>query len=259
MKKLLFAVVLLAPVVLFAQSPFDGTWMTKLDTAQFPTKPQTYMLNKGMYECVTCIPKVAVKADGSDQKVTGHPYYDTLAAKVVDASSVELIQKKDGKTLYTETDTVSPDGNSMTAKFNDQTEAQAVTGDMTLARISKGPSGSHALSGSWRMEKANNISSNGLKVTYQSTADGMKMADPNGGSYDAKFDGKFVAVAGDPAHAMVSVKRINANTLEETYQVDGKVTGVSRMTVGPDGKSINVEFTDKLQGTTTKYTMEKQS
>jgi hypothetical protein len=73
MKKLLFAVVLLAPVTLLAQSPFDGTWMTKLDTAQFPTKPQTFTLNKGMYECATCVPKYAVKANGTDQKVTGHP------------------------------------------------------------------------------------------------------------------------------------------------------------------------------------------
>jgi len=36
MKKLLFAVVLLAAATLFAQTPFDGTWMTKLDTANFP-------------------------------------------------------------------------------------------------------------------------------------------------------------------------------------------------------------------------------
>lgn len=258
MKKLLFAVVLLAPVILLAQSPFDGTWMTKLDTAQFPTKPQTFTLNKGMYECITCVPKVAVKADGSDQKVTGHPYYDTLAARVVDASSVEIIQKKDGKIMYTETDTVSPDGSTLSSKFTDQTEAKPVDGDVTMTRVSKGPTGSHAVSGSWRMAKANNISSNGLTVTYQGTANGLKMSDPNGESYDATFDGKFVPVNGDPAHATVALKRINANTIEETDQVDGKITGVSRMTLAPDGKSINVEFTDELQGTTTKYTMEKQ-
>ena len=38
MKKVIFALVLLASATLFAQSPFDGTWMTKLDTAKFPTK-----------------------------------------------------------------------------------------------------------------------------------------------------------------------------------------------------------------------------
>jgi len=34
----------MAPTTLFAQSPFDGTWMTKLDTAQFPKKPDSYLL-----------------------------------------------------------------------------------------------------------------------------------------------------------------------------------------------------------------------
>jgi len=33
MKKLFLALALMAPAMLFAQSPFDGTWMTKLDTA----------------------------------------------------------------------------------------------------------------------------------------------------------------------------------------------------------------------------------
>jgi len=72
--KRLFALLLLAPALLFAQSPFDGTWMTKLDTAQFPEKPDSYLLSKGRYECSSCVPKFNVKADGTDQKVTGHPY-----------------------------------------------------------------------------------------------------------------------------------------------------------------------------------------
>ena len=38
MKKMLLGMVLLASATLFAQSPFDGTWMTKLDTAKLPSK-----------------------------------------------------------------------------------------------------------------------------------------------------------------------------------------------------------------------------
>jgi len=259
MKKLMLTLVLLAPSMLLAQSPFDGTWMTKLDTAKFPTKPDRFVLNNGMYECLTCVPKIAVKADGTDQKVTGHPYYDTVAAHVVNASQLEIIEKKDGKTMFSGTQTLSSDGNTLTEKFTDNTEAQAVTGELTYSRAEKGPAGSHPLSGAWRVQKVNNISNNGLTVTYQGTADGLKMSDPNGASYDAKFDGKFVPVNGDIGHTMVSLKRINANTIEETDQRNGKIVGVNRMTVAPDGKSIHVEFTDKEHGTTTTYTMEKQS
>jgi hypothetical protein len=48
------------------------------------------------------------------------------------------------------------------------------------------------------------------------TADGLKMSDPNGNSYDAKFDGKDDPIQGDPGHTMVSLKRIGNDTIEET-------------------------------------------
>jgi hypothetical protein len=176
MKKLLLVLVLLASATLFGQTPFDGTWMTKLDTAKFPTKPDKYSLNNNMYECLTCVPEVAVKADGTDQKVTGHPYYDTIAVHVVNASSVEIIQKKDEKVMSTNTRTVSADGNTLNDKFTDTTGTQPVTGEVTSTRVIPGPAGSHAVSGSWRTEKVNSVSSNGLTVTYQGTADGLKMS-----------------------------------------------------------------------------------
>ena len=259
MKKLFLVLALLAPTMLFAQSPFDGTWMTKLDTAQFSQKPDRYLLNKGMYECSSCVPKYNVKADGTDQKVTGHPYYDTVAVKVVDDHTIEITQKKDGKTMGTDTDSVSSDGKTLTSKFVDQSLDKPVTGEVTSTRVAKGPSGSHAVSGSWRTEKVNSVSDNGLTVTYQGTADGLKMSDPNGQSYDAKFDGKDYPINGDPGHTMVSLKRIGNDTIEETDKRDGKVVGISKMTVSSDGKWITIVFTDKQRGTTMTFKMEKQS
>lgn len=259
MKKLLLCLTLLASGVLFAQTPFDGTWMTKLDTAKLPTKAEKYVIQNNMYECLTCVPKVAVKADGTDQKVTGHPYYDTIAVKIVDASSVEILEKKDGKVMYTTTATLSSDGNTLKDKFTDTTGTQPVTGEMTSKRVSAGPAGSHALSGAWRTEKIENISNNGLTVTFQGTENGLKMSDQNGNSYDAKFDGKEYPINGDPGHTMVVLKRVGNETIEETDKRDGKVVGISRMTVSQDGKSIHIDFTDKLHGTTTSFDMAKQS
>jgi len=258
MKKLL-ALLLFAPSMLMAQSPFDGTWMTKLDTAQFPKKPDKYLVDKGVYHCLTCVPKVEAKADGTDQKVTGHPYYDTVAIHVVDTNTVEVTQKKDGKTAYTETDTISSDGQTMTTKFIDSTEAKPVTGEITYTRADKAPAGAHAMSGSWRLQKVTSVSNNGLTATYQGTADGLKWSDPNGASYDAKFDGKDYPMQGDPGHTLVSLKRIGDDTIVETDKRDGKVVSVSRMTVSKDGKSMKVEFSDKERGTTTTFMMEKQS
>ena len=56
--KNLLALLLLSPALLFAQSPFDGTWIARLDTAQFPKKPDTYLLEKDMYECSTCVSQI---------------------------------------------------------------------------------------------------------------------------------------------------------------------------------------------------------
>jgi len=261
MKKLLLALMLLAPVLLFAQSPFDGTWVTNLNTAQLPSKPEIYAVEKGMYSCPTCVPKIDVKADGTDQKVSGSHYFDTTSVKVVDAATIEIISKKDGKTVYTETDTVSPDGNNLTEKFSDQTggNPEPVTGEETLARVSKGSAGSHAVSGSWRAQKFSDMSKNGLTVTFQATDTGLKMSSATGQSYDAMFDGKEYPVQGDPGKTVVTLKEIGKDTIEETDKRDGKVVSVFRMTVSKDGKSINAVVEDKERGTKAVFTMQKQA
>ena len=48
MKKLFLAVVTLAPLMLLAQSPLDGTWKTNLDKSKMSPKPITFSMNGGM-------------------------------------------------------------------------------------------------------------------------------------------------------------------------------------------------------------------
>jgi len=261
MKKLLMLALLLVPALLFAQSPFDGTWVTNLDQVQLPTKAEVYAVEKGMYRCPTCVPKVDVKADGTDQKVAGSHYFDTASIKVVDASSIEIINKKDGKTVYKETDTVSSDGNTLTEKFSDQTAGnpEPVTGEETFTRVSKGATGSHAVSGSWKAQKVSDMSKNGLTITLQATDNGLKMSSATGQSYDAKFDGKQYPFKGDPGNTMVTLKKIGKDTIEETDRRDGKIVSVFRMTVSSDGKSINAVSEDKERGTKASFTMQKQT
>jgi len=77
--------------------------------------------------------------------------------------------------------------------------------------------------------------------------------------FDAKFDGKDYEIKGDPGHTMVSVKRIDKRTIEETDKRNGKVEGVLRLTVSPDGKMIHAVYENKRQGTTTTWKMKKES
>jgi hypothetical protein len=263
MKKPLWFVLLLSvltPGLAMAQSAFDGTWKVDLKTAQFPTKPDVYLLQDGMYHCKTCVPAIAIKADGQDQKVTGHPYYDMASIKVIDGRTIEEIDKKNGKVVATSKTWVSADGNTLMFEFTDSsaTNADPVTGKGEETRVDKGPAGSHAISGSWRTSKMDTISDNGLTFTYKVAGDSLTMTNLTGQSYTAKLDGTEAPYKGDPGTTSVSVKKTGMNAMEETDKRDGKVISVARMTVSADGKAMTIAVDDKLHGTTMQFTAQKQ-
>jgi hypothetical protein len=258
MKKLIAASIFLVPMLAFAQSPFDGTWIAKLDSAQLSKKPEVFSLNHGMFSCSTCTPKINVKADGQEQKVVGDPYSDAMTVNVIDSNTVDITTKHGGKVVEHESNMVSADGKTLVDKFTDTSGTQTVDGEMSYTRVSAGPAGSHAISGSWMANKVNNVSQNGLTVTYQVMGDEMKMSDPTGESFDAKFDGQYVPIQGDPGHSMISLKKVDANTIEATVKRQGKVVRVVSRTVSGDGKTINTVSHNKENGTSMSYMMEKQ-
>lgn len=78
------------------------------------------------------------------------------------------------------------------------------------------------------------------------SADGMDAAGkPSHWEFQAKYDGKFVPFKGNPDADMISYKRIDANTIESTTQLNGKVTGHARAVVSADGKTRTLTLTGK--------------
>ncbi len=256
----LLLVAMLMPATAMAQSAFDGTWKFDMKTAKFPEKPDVYLLQDGMYHCKTCVPAIDVKADGQDQKVSGHPYFDTMNIKVVDDRTIEETDKKNGKTVTTSKTWVSADGNTMMFEFTDSsaTNADPVTGKGAETRVAKGPAGAHAISGSWRMAKMDTLSDNAMTITYKVSGDSLSMSNPTGQSYTAKLDGTEAPYKGDPGTTSVSVKKVDKSTLEETDKRDGKVIAVVHLTVSADGKTMAVKAEDKLHGTTSEISATKQ-
>jgi hypothetical protein len=263
MKKLFLAgllISLLTSVMASAQSNFDGTWKADLSKSQLSKKPDVYLLQNGMYECKTCVPPIKIKADGEDQPVTGHPYYDTMSIKIVDDHSIEETDKKDGKTVITSKTVVSDDGKKAGFEFTDRsaTNADPVTGKGEIMQVAKGPAGSHAVSGSWRTTKLENFSDNGLTITFKTEGDSLTMTNPTGQTYIAKLDGTEAPYKGDPGTSSVSVKRMGKNIIVETDKRDGKPISVVRMTVAAGGKTMTIAVNDKLHGTTSQFVAEKQ-
>ena len=86
--KVLLALLLLSPVPLLAQSPFDGTWIIDVNGTQLPQKPAVYLLAKGMFRWEG----TEIKANGNDQKVPETSYWDTISvgARMVSMCLISL-------------------------------------------------------------------------------------------------------------------------------------------------------------------------
>jgi hypothetical protein len=259
MKKLFFLVAfpaLLLPMPATAQSAFDGTWKIDMNKVDFSKKPDVFLLQDGMYECKTCTPPYKIKADGSDQSVSGHPYFDTVAIKVVSDHEIDETDKKGGTVVATSTSTVSSDGNTLMFTFSDSSNSNGgppVTGKGEAIREGKVPEGANAISGSWRTTKIESLSDNATVWSYKVSGDEITMTNPTGQSYTAKLNGTEAPMKGDPGVSSVSVKMKGKDTLEETDKRGDKVIGIFKMTVAADGKTAKASYDDKLQNRTTDY------
>ncbi len=250
---------LLLPLSAWAQtqSPFDGAWKFNISSAQFAEKPDIFSLHNGEYTCSTCSPKIDVKADGADHEVTGGQEHETLAVTEVNDKTVQFTRKKAGKVVNESTDTVSPDGNTLSVEYKDfPPGGQPTTGKIIFTRVARKPKGAHAISGSWRSSKVENISEQDLTMTLKSTADGLSMDLPfYHESYEASFDGKEYPVKGE-TNGTVSLRKVNDSMIVETRRRDGKTLSVNDLVV--QGNKLNVVSKDVNGNMLMSFTAERQ-
>jgi hypothetical protein len=156
----------------FAASPFDGTWKLDLGSAQLPSKPITFTTVNGVYSCSSCVPPITgLKADGTDQPVTGHPEFDQESVRAVNAATLQVTEKKAGKVVDTQERSVDETGKRLTMKMMFYPpNAKPFQETLTATRVENGPPGSHATSGSWREDKIEAPAS-ALLRTYKMTGD----------------------------------------------------------------------------------------
>lgn len=236
----------------------NGTWKADVTSAKWDQKPDQFLLQNGTYSCKTCTPPWSIPADGAFHPVTGHPYYDQVSIKVVDDKTVQQSTKLKGRDTGGSTMKVSADGNTLGIDFNDKTIANGPpsTGHVDETRVGTAPAGAHAVSGSWKPSKAQNINAESLTITLKADPDMLHMSSPGGTSYDAKLDGTDTPIKGDPAGTTVSVKKLSDNSYQETDKRNGKVVSVTTFTVGPDGK-LNGVSENKLDGSKFSWTANK--
>jgi len=255
--KTALSALLLLPAAALASSAFDGTWKTRLDSMRVSGTPDTFQVAGGTYLCSSCTPIIQVPADGAPHSVSGHPYYDSVAVRVLSPSSVEIIDRKLGREVYDMTYVVSADGTTLTAKLSDKTGAQLALVSFTARRVAAAPGGAHAVSGSWQPDQLSAANDAVRTITYRMTPDDFSMQ-WNGQSYSARFDGNQYPVAGDPGHTTVTVRKIDEHTVEETDRREGQVTDEIRMAAAADGRTMVITDQDMQHGQTTTMMLEKQ-
>jgi hypothetical protein len=258
MRKFLLVLLSLSALTAVGQSAFDGTWRLNTESSAYKGH-EKFSLQNGTYRCDTCNPKVVVKADGTPQKVVGSPYYDTSTVHEMDDHTVEISTSKDGKPTGKTKLIASDDGKKLTVEWSFIAESgKEGHGKYTSERVGEAPASANKISGTWQPGKMESASQEVTTVTYKATEEGLSMSDPVGDAYNAKFDGKDYPYKGDPGITSVSLKKIDAKTIEETDKRNGKVITVSRMTVAPDGKSMDITVDDKLHNATVTWKADKQ-
>jgi hypothetical protein len=248
---------LLCPATALAASAFDGTWKSRLDSMQVSGAPDAFQVVNGTYLCSSCRPVIQVPADGAPHPVSGHPYYDSVAVRVLAPNSLEIVDRKQGREVYNVTYTLSDDGTVLTGRLSDRTGLQLAVMTFTARRMAAGPAGAHACSGSWQAEHLSEANDVVRTIRYQMTPDDFSMQ-WNGQSYTARFDGNEYPVRGDPANTTVSVHRIDARTVDETDRRNGQVTDEIHMAAAPDGRTLTITDRDMEHGQTTTMTLERQ-
>lgn len=252
------AVAAASPVA--AQSPFDGTWKADTSKDEFGGKPISFALKDGTFECRSCATPYKVTADGRFHPVTGQPYADAVAVRVVDPRTVERRFRKGDKMMETVTERVSADRRTATYEGTDMSAANGtpVAFKGTRVRVGAPPAGGHPISGEWRNQKGATVSDAGLTLDFATTADTISYSSPLGERYTAPIGGAPVPIEGDPAGTMMKVERVGPQALRFTSMRGGEPVSVGVLTVAADGRTAVFESRGVKTGSTGRFFLNKQ-
>jgi hypothetical protein len=255
-KYYLFAALAALPLFANAQATIDGVWQTDPKTVTGGSKPSRYVLDDKQYRCESCAPKIKAAPDGKERALTGNPYVQKVAARIVDDRTFEVTAWA-GKIVSLGKMTVSADGLSMVREVTIQ-EANGTTSTSieTLSRVGPLPKRGHLVTGTWKFATLVKMSDETL--TFKSAAGTLSMNASDGSGYDAPLDGTRVPMRNSPGIDMVAVTSRDGATFDETSYSGDKPTWVNIFIVAPDGATMKVKWEDKLRGAKGSFTMLRQ-
>jgi hypothetical protein len=227
------------PSVLWAGTPFAGTWVAEPQKTEFSAKPLELSIEHGTYKRLSCAVTDEVAADGAVHPLTNDPFYDAMSVHVIDESNVELVQQRKGRTIWRGHYSVASDRRSMTLKFVDDRPARTVTGTIQYEREGEPTAGAHVLSGTWQGKQLLELSPSGGTMTFQDTEHGLIMNASDGRSFDIKYGGgNNEPLQGYLDGARVHVGRRSPNVLQINRTQDGALVEFTLGEVSEDGQQL---------------------
>lgn len=226
--------------LLAANDPFVGTWKLNQDKSsvkglQLSIKDlggNRYMVSFGNDPNASN----TITADGSDQPVHFPPGY-TWSVAPKGRNVWNIVAKKDGRIVETNTWTISPDGKTL---VDEETDSHPDGTTSKVRLVSRRVAGTSGFAGTWRIANAQ-IGAPALLEIKPYHSDGLSFIFPAEHEQQSmEFDGKDYPDEGPnvPAGVTSSGHRAGEHTLETTGKIKGTVMEKDRYEISSDSKTL---------------------
>jgi hypothetical protein len=251
MRLMIATILLMTGAPATAQSPFDGVWRIDPTEVERGGEPVTRLVRDGWFECRVCVSRYRVRADGRFHPIVGQDF-DAVAAKVVDARTLELRFRKHGVLALVEMDRVSADGAALTISETDMTapDGRPQESRAELTRIGAAPAGAHAVSGDWRPDADDGPAT---ELTIRTSGEAVTMIQPGGRRFTAAPGGPAAPIVGDAAGRTMRLERAGPRALRLVTEIAEKRVAEGEMTVAADGRTLTYDARDLTLGRTSRF------
>jgi hypothetical protein len=235
--QLILAISLLTGTLRAATDPFTGKWKLNPSRSTLTDQMKVQAVGPNKYNLIFSGDNVeTVVADGTDQPGL---FGSTLSVTVEAPDSWKVVRKTNGRTTIIGLWKLSDDGSTLTDNF---TGYRADGSTSNLHYIYKRTAGTSGFPGTWESVTEQVNSSFELQIQpYQD--DGLSFIYPGSSMIKSvKFDGKDYPGSGpnSPAGYTSSVHRVNAQTLEMTDKMNGKLFDTVQIELSADGKTLTM-------------------
>jgi hypothetical protein len=238
--------VLLATIQVVAADPRIGSW-TLISAQSSIDPPNKLSITSQRGEVHVAISgdrhlDFTAKLNGHDTSVEGNPEFDQIELKRIDKHQVQVKEKKAGAVVVTIKDKLSRDANELTSMTSRKGHPDETT---VWMRTGGKKSANDLFAGEWTEDLSKSRMAQGMVLKI--AAEGNDVTHFSGDfSYSARIDGKEYDLR-NSRNDTVSLKLVDAHTIDATYRRDNQITQEDRWVVSADGTQMTLTTKGTLE------------